>query len=365
MMEIITKQDANMLLNGDMMTFIDCIKQINQNRQKDLTYSKNVFLPLTHICRNSCGYCNFKESPEESVNLLMNESEVRRILETANEYKCSEALFTFGESADEVDVVKERLDEYSFNSMVEYVHHLSRIALDEYEILPHTNMGIITRKDLRYLADVNASMGLMLETTNKDLLKTVVHKDSPTKDPSKRIKFIEDAGKQQIPFTTGMLVGIGESPTDWVDTLFEIKRLHEKYNHIQEIIIQNFKPKINTPMADYPEVPVTDLIKLTVLASLLFEDVSIQIPPNLNINLVSLFAIAGADDFGGISPLTSDYINPELPWPSVSNLESQLGSIGYNLKERLPVYDKYINDSYLSPDVLDVAGRIKKRNNIL
>ena len=118
-------------------------------------------------------------------------------------------------------------------------------------------------------------------------------------------------------------------------------------------------------MADYPEVPVTDLIKLTVLASLLFEDVSIQIPPNLNINLVSLFAIAGADDFGGISPLTSDYINPELPWPSVSNLESQLGSIGYNLKERLPVYDKYINDSYLSPDVLNVAGRIKKRNNIL
>lgn len=364
MENILTRDDANKLLNEDVMTFVDYVKQINQDRLKEVTYSKNVFLPLTHICRNNCGYCNFKQSPEETLNLLMNEDEVRSILKKASNFKCTEALFTFGESADEVDVVKSRLEDYGFSSMVEYVHHLSAVALNEYEILPHTNMGIISRKDLGYLSEVNASMGLMLETTNKDLLKTVVHRDSPTKNPAKRIKFIEDAGKQQIAFTTGMLVGIGESHSDWVDTLFAIKKLHEKYGHIQEIIIQNFKPKINTPMADYPEVAVTDLLKLTVLASMLFEDVSIQIPPNLNTNLISLFTIAGADDFGGISPLTSDYINPELPWPSVSNLEKQLSTIGYKLKERLPVYDKYLDDKYLSRDVLDVALNIKRRNKM-
>ncbi|MBO7719028.1 MAG: 7,8-didemethyl-8-hydroxy-5-deazariboflavin synthase subunit CofG [Methanosphaera sp.] len=363
--DIITKRDANELLNGDILTFVDYVKQINQDRIKEVTYSKNVFLPLTHICKNSCGYCNFKQSPEETVNLLMNEDEVRTILKHANTYKCSEALFTFGESADEISEVEERLEEYSFSSMVEYVHHLSAMALKEYEILPHTNMGIISRDDLKYLADVNASMGLMIETTNKDLLKTVAHKDSPTKDPAKRIKFIEDAGKENIAFTTGMLVGIGENHNDWVDTLFAIKKLHEKYGHIQEIIIQNFKPKANTPMADYPEVAITDLMKLTILASMLFDDVSIQIPPNLNAPLISIFTLAGADDFGGISPLTSDYINPELPWPSVTNLENQLQTIGYNLKERLPVYDRYVNEKYLSPEVLDTALRIKKRNNII
>ncbi len=364
MENIITKNDANELLNADIVEFMDCIKKINQDRIKEVTYSKNVFLPLTHICRNSCGYCNFKQSPENTLNLLMDENQVRNLLNKANEYNCTEALFTFGESADEVEEVKAKLDEYSFSSMVEYVHHLSGISLEEYEILPHTNMGIISRKDLQYLSQVNSSMGLMLETTNKHLLKTVVHKDSPTKDPVKRIKFIEDAGKEKIPFTTGMLVGIGESSDDWVDTLFTIKKLNDNYGHIQEIIIQNFKPKENTPMADYPEVQVTDLLKLTILASLMFDDVSIQLPPNLNNNLVSLFALLGADDFGGISPLTDDYINPELPWPTVSNLERQLATVDYTLKERLPVYSKYLSEEYLSKDVLDVALRIKKRNNI-
>ena len=365
MNKIITKDEAYELLNSDMDLFLDYVKEINHNRLKEVTYSKNIFLPLTHICRNNCGYCNFRQTPEETDKLLMDEKEVRSLFEKANRYKCSEALFTFGESADENEVLKRRLDEYSFSSMVEYVHYLSVIALDEYEILPHTNMGIISRKDLHYLSDVNASMGLMLETTNKNLLKTVAHKDSPTKDPAKRIKFIEDAGKENIPFTTGMLVGIGEDREDWIDTLFAIKNLHEKYGHIQEIIIQNFKAKKNTPMEDYPEVAVTDLLKLTVLSSTLFDDVSIQIPPNLNDNLVGLFALAGADDFGGISPLTSDYINPELPWPKVDILEKQLGDVNFSLKERLPVYEKYICEDYLSEKVLDVALRVKKRNNIL
>ena len=364
MKSIITRNDAYELLNEDILTFLDYVRQINQDRQKELTYSKNVFLPLTHICQNSCGYCNFKESPEDTKNLLMNENQVRFLFQKANSYQCSEALFTFGESADENILVKEKLNQYSYDSMAEYVHHLCSIALNEYEILPHTNMGIIGKKELSYLSQVNASMGLMLETTNKSLLNTIVHQDSPTKNPAKRLKFIEQAGKQKIPFTTGLLVGIGETPMDRIDSLFEIKKLHDKYGHIQEIILQNFKPKKGIPMEDYPESPVTELLKLTVISYLIFDDVSIQIPPNLNDNLISLFALAGADDFGGVSPVTDDYINPELPWPSVNNLQNQLNSIGYKLKERLPVYNKYLNESYLSKEVLDIALKIKKRNNI-
>lgn len=366
MNNVITKKDAIELLYSDISVFLDYIKLINQNRNvKEVTYSKNVFLPLTHICRNNCGYCDFRETPETTTKLLMDEKEVSSLLNKAKQYNCTEALFTFGESADEFEIIQNKLDEYGFSSMVDYVYHLSQKSLNEYDILPHTNMGLISRSDLKYLSQVNGSMGLMLETTNEDLLNSIVHKDSPGKDPKKRIKFIEDAGREKIPFTTGLLIGIGESVEDRVDSLFSIKKIHEKYGHIQEIILQNFRVKKTIAMADYPEPSVIDLIKLTVLSSLLFDDISIQIPPNLNNELISLFAILGADDFGGVSPITKDYVNPELPWPTITYLEQQLSSINYNLVERLPVYNKYLSNEYLSQDVLKKALEIKKRNNII
>ena len=201
-----------------------------------------------------------------------------------------------------------------------------------------------------------------VETTNKKLLKTIVHKDSPGKNPDKRINFIKNAGKENIPFTTGLLIGIGETTDDHIDSLFALRDLQDKYGHIQEIIIQNFKPKSNIPMKDHPEPSLIDLLKLTVLATVMFPDVSIQIPPNLNHDWMSFFILCGADDMGGISPLTKDYVNPENDWPSVNDLSSTLSKINFSLKERLPVYEKYINDIYLKEKVYDTV--IKLQNEI-
>lgn len=359
---MISKKQARKILDYDINDILNLLMMINKKRShKTITYSRNIFLPLTHICQNNCGYCTFKQQPEDAEYILMNENEIKKQLQKASEYNCTEALYTFGENADTVDVVSEKLSQYGYESMVDYVHHLSKLTLDKYNILPHTNMGIISHDELRYLSEVNASMGLMLETTNKKLLKTIVHKDSPGKDPDKRLKYIKWAGEENIPFTTGLLIGIGESKDDHVDSLFEIKKLHEKYGHIQEIIIQNFKPKPGIAMENHEEVDVFTLIKLVVVSKLLFDDVSIQIPPNLNRQLMPLFITAGADDVGGISPISVDYVNPEQPWPKLNELKKEVNSINFDLKERLPVYDKYITPKYLSDDVYNKVLQLKNK----
>ena len=360
----LSKNEAKQILTSDLNTYLDLIKQINQNKTNNkITFSKNIFLPITHICQNNCGYCTFKQEVNETKKLVMEEKEIFTQIQNAKKQGCTEALFAFGESADKNENVMEKLNNIGFESMVDYVYYLSDKILTQYEILPHTNMGILSKNELTYLSTVNASMGLMLETTNKQLMKTIVHKDSPGKDPEKRLKFIKNAGKEKIPFTTGLLVGIGETIEDRVDSLFEIRKLHDKYNHIQEIIIQNFKTKENIPMKDYPEPSVIELLKLTILASKMFPDVSIQIPPNLNQDLLLFFIMCGADDFGGISPITQDYINPETDWPAIRELEKNINSINYTLKERLPVYDKYINKTYLKEKVYEKTIKLQKRIN--
>ena len=226
-------------------------------------------------------------------------------------------------------------------------------------------MGIITKKELKKLKEVNASMGLMLETTNKKLLKTITHKNSPGKRPSKRIRLIKQAGKLKIPFTTGLLIGIGESTDDHIDSLYKIREIQDKYHHIQEIIIQNFKPKKGTPMENYPEPKQETMIRLVHLAKILFPDISIQIPPNLNSNQTNKFIQAGADDLGGISPITKDYVNPNEEWPNIINIKNELGSIGYELKERLPVYKKFRKSEYLSGTVYDKCIKLNKKKEYL
>lgn len=361
-MNTLSKQEYRNILDYDIVDILDLIKKININRTNhNITYSKNVFLPLTHICQNNCGYCTFKQTPQEAEFLLMDESSVNSMISSAVKYGCTEALFTFGESADSNEFVQEELKKYGYESMVDYVYHLSQNALKNHDILPHTNMGIITRDDLHKLSYVNASMGLMLETTNKKLLNTIAHKDSPGKNPKKRLKLIENAGRENIPFTTGLLIGIGETKDDHIDSLFKIRNLQDKYGHIQEIILQNFKPKQGIPMEDYPEPPVTDLIKLTLTAHLLFPDVSIQIPPNLNQKLMSIFAIVGADDLGGISPITEDYVNPDAPWPKINELKEEINSINFNMKERLPVYKKFINKKFLKEEVYNKSVLLQKK----
>lgn len=361
-MNQLSKQEARNILDYDIFDILNIIKKININKtNKNITYSRNIFLPLTHICQNNCGYCTFKQTPQEADFLLMDKVEALSTIKKSMKYGCTEALFTFGESADKNELIQEKLSRYNYESMVDYLYDLSKEALNNYNILPHTNMGIISRDELYKLSQVNASMGLMLETTNEKLLKTIVHRDSPGKNPKKRIEFIENAGKENIPFTTGLLIGIGESKNDRIDSLLKIREIQDQYGHIQEIILQNFKPKIGIPMENHPEPPLVDLIKLTLVATLMFPDISIQIPPNLNQKLISLFAFMGADDVGGISPLTMDYVNPESKWPKIKELEYELNSINYNLVERLPVYDKYIDETYLKKEVYEKALKLQKR----
>lgn len=354
-----SKNDAIGLLYSDKQELMDLIK-LNDHNKTIITYSKNIFLPLTHICQNSCGYCTFKEDIASASYLIMDENEIFDIITNAKRFNCTEAMFAFGESADKNELVLNKLNSLGFESMVDYVYYLSEKILNEYGMLPHTNMGIISKEDLRKLSYVNASMGLMLETTNKKLMKTIVHKDSPTKDPQKRLKFISDAGKEKIPFTTGLLIGIGESIEDRVDSLFELRKIQDKYHNIQEIIIQNFKSKENIPMFNHPEPSIDEMLKLTMIASLMFPDLSIQIPPNLNPNLMNLFVEAGADDLGGISPITKDYINPDMDWPNIDILSSKLSKYGYNMVERLPVYDTFISKEFLKEEVYDKVINLRK-----
>ena len=320
-----------------------------ESNKKYITYSKNVFFPLCNWCRNVCGYCTFRNENYK----LMNKNEVKEILLKGDKYGCKEALFTFGENVDENEKIREDLKKMGYSSILEYLYDLEDWCLNNTELLPHTNCGILNYEELKLLKEVNASMGLMLENSSERLFKTIAHKDSPGKEPKKRLKMIENAGKLKIPFTTGILIGIGETNEEIVKSLYDIKKLNEEYGHIQEVIIQNFRSKKGIPMEDFKEPSPLKMLKVLIVAKLILNDISIQVPPNLNSETGQLFLFAGVDDWGGVSPLTKDYVNPEAPWPEIEELRRYTEEFGYVLKERLPVYEKYINKTWLSDKVLE------------
>lgn len=323
-----------------------------------ITFSKNVFIPLTNVCRNDCGYCTFRQDPQDTkANLLMNHPEVLKIIHHGHEQGCQEALFTFGEHADENPLVQEALHKIGFETILDYLYVLCDETLNKTALLPHSNPGILKKSELKKLREVNASMGLMLETTSERIMKTVAHKNSPGKDPKKRIKTIENAGKLKIPFTTGLLIGIGETIEERAESLLEIRRIQNKYGHIQEIIIQNFRTKPGIAMADYPEPPLSDIIRTVAAARILFPDCGVQVPPNLNPETSPIFLITGADDWGGVSPITPDHVNPEAPWPEVKELKYITENLGFELEERLPVYEKFRSPDFLGDKILERINR--------
>ena len=311
-----------------------------------VTYSRNVFIPLTHVCRNACGYCIFRKDVQQK-NILT-EKEVISLLERAESLQCTEALFTFGEKPEVYPQIRKELAQMGYTTIIEYLRDLCEYTVEETSLLPHSNCGILTREELSCLKLVNASMGLMLETSSDRLMETEAHRHSPGKHPELRLKTIKKAGELKIPFTTGILVGIGENDLEIYQSLGEIKKIQEKYNHIQEIIIQNFQPKPETVMQNYSPVPITKLVNIVVLARRMFPDTPLQVPPNLNRESLDALVQAGADDLGGISPVTPDFVNPEHRWPDISRTS-------LNLRERLPVYPKFISTEYLSPRVYEKA----------
>lgn len=353
----LTKEDILKILNAEDSDIIRYMAETVKYRENNLiTYSKNVFIPLTEICRNNCGYCNFKKNPDDSEAIILKtKEEVLETLKEAEQYGCREALFTFGEDADEEEIVKERLAGYGYESMVDYVVDICQMTLDETTLLPHTNGGNYSYDDLKRLKEVNASMGLMLENSSERLMQLPAHNKSPGKDPKIRLETIENAGKLKIPYTTGILIGIGETKEEVAESLLKIKELYDKYGHIQEVIIQNFTPIPGIEMENWPEPSFLDMIRTVIAGTLLFgdSDVSIQVPPNLNNDTAQIFLLCGADDWGGVSPVSPDYVNITSPWPGIEELEKLTEDAGFELIERLCVYEKYINSEWLSDNLLE------------
>lgn len=361
----IKKEEILNLLNVENKNLLELMYLANDKRKtSEITYSKNIFIPLTEVCRNSCGYCTFKKDPTNPETIILKDkNQVIAELKKSETFNCKEALFTLGEQADEEKIVQKSLKEKSFESMVEYIYDICNETLNKTQLLPHTNCGVLNYEDMKLLKEVNVSMGMMLESSSKRLRSTIAHENSPGKDPVLRLKTIANAGKLKIPFTTGILIGIGETKEEIVDSLLEIKKLQEKYGHIQELIIQNFKRKPGIPMENKSEPSFLDMIRTVSVAKLLFDDLSIQVPPNLNHQTNQMFLLCGADDWGGVSPISHDYVNPESPWPEIHELKQLTNDEGFNLKERLAIYDKFMNNSYLNENLLTKALSLKNKLN--
>ena len=327
---------------------------------REISYSRNAFLPITNLCRNRCAYCGFRRDPNDGA-WFMSPEEVLELAERAKAAGCSEALLTLGERPEVHAEAIEKLEEFGYRNTIDYLKSLCERTL-ELGLLPHTNAGLLSERELRRLRRFNASMGLMLECA----AELPVHMNSPGKNPKLRLEVIEVAGKLRIPFTTGLLIGVGESPEDRAHSLLAIRELHERYDHIQEVIIQPFVPKSNTPMAKCAGPSEAELLATVAMARSLMPEMNIQVPPNLlghNGGIVQregyefkkaveAVLLAGANDFGGISSLTPDFINPEDPWPSVAELRAAIERAGFVPRERLPIYPRYARDErFMSREV--------------
>jgi FO synthase len=310
-----------------------------------ITYSRKVFLPLTNLCRDYCGYCTFRRDPGDPGAHTMTPEEVLAVAHAGEKLGCTEALFSLGDKPELLfPEMRETLRHLGYKSTLHYLEAMCELVLRETSLLPHPNPGLLSAEWIARLAAVSPSMGLMLETTNSSLLaRGAAHDNAPDKAPAKRLRTIEEAGKQNVPFTTGLLIGIGESLEDRVDTLLAIRDLHERYGHIQEVIVQNFRVKPATPMAHWAEPSRGEMLRAVAVARLLLPGVNIQAPPNLSAPYYEDLVDAGINDWGGISPLTPDFINPEKPWPHLEQLRLRTEAKGFALQQRLPVYPEFIS----------------------
>lgn len=326
----------------------------DQRFGRTLTYSPKVFLPVTNLCRDRCSYCTFRKGPKDHGAHTMTLSEIKEVVTQGRSQGCIEALLCLGDRPETVFTSYRRLlGEQGFSTTVDYLVKISELCL-QWGMLAHTNAGILTREDLARLRPTNVSMGLMLENVSPRLCAPGgPHESAPDKRPEVRLRMIEEAGELRIPFTSGILVGIGETIEERVDTLFALRDLHERFGHIQEVIVQIFRAKDGTKMANFPEVSDTELFRTVAVARLILgETMNLQAPPNLtpqgHLGLIK----AGINDWGGISPLTQDFINPEAPWPHLDALSALCRDAGYMLKARLPIYPEYLTDEdWVDPEL--------------
>ena len=316
----------------------------DRGKGKIVTFSPKVFIPLTHLCRDFCGYCTFRQNPQAAPRLYMSPEEVLAVAQAGQRLGCTEALFTLGERPEQrYPEARQWLAHRGYGSTLEYLTAMCQLVLEETTLLPHANPGTMSRRELAALQPFNPSMGLMLESVSPRLYQAGgPHEFAPSKRPRVRLRTIELAGELGIPFTTGILIGIGETRRERIEGLLAIRRLHRTYGHVQEVIIQNFRAKPDTPMGAAPDAAGEDLLWTVAVARLLLgPEVNLQVPPNLSAQDYPAYLSAGINDWGGVSPLTIDYVNPEAPWPGLAELEERTRSKGFELRPRLPVYPEF------------------------
>src|SRR6267143_1086776 len=333
-----------------------------QGKGSIITFSQKVFIPLTTLCRDYCSYCTFRKDPGQPGAHFMTPDEVLALAERAREAGCKEALFSLGDQPERIfPEARDFLRQQGFTRTLDYAAAMSEMVLERTGLLPHANPGVMDRAALERFKESNASVGLMLETVSVRLMRDgLAHFKAPDKVPALRLRTIEEAGKLSMAFTTGILIGIGETFEERVDALFAIRALHEKYGHIQEVIVQNFRAKPDIPMAHQAEPSMEDMLRTIAVARLVLGPrMNIQAPPNLSYADFPRLLEAGINDWGGISPVTKDFINPEAAWPQIAKLRAETEARGFTLRERLALYPEYVTRrDWLSTHVRERAHHL-------
>jgi 7,8-didemethyl-8-hydroxy-5-deazariboflavin synthase CofG subunit len=333
-----------------------------QGKGSTVTFSKKVFIPLTTLCRDYCGYCTFRKDPGEPGAHFMTHDEVLALAEQGRRAGCKEALFSLGDQPERIfPEAREFLRQQGFARTLDYLAAMCELVLERTGLLPHANPGVMDCAALERLKNSNASVGLMLETVSVRLMRgDLPHAKAPDKVPALRLRTMEEAGKLSMAFTTGILIGIGETMEERIDSLFAIRGLHEKYGHIQEVIVQNFRAKPEIPMANHPEPSLEDMLRTIAMARLVLgPQMNIQAPPNLSYADFPRLLDAGINDWGGISPVTRDFINPEAAWPQISKLDAETSARGFILRERLALYPEFVRREEFA------SSAIRKRLDVL
>jgi 7,8-didemethyl-8-hydroxy-5-deazariboflavin synthase CofG subunit len=335
-----------------------------KNKGTTVTYSRKAFFNLINLCRDTCSYCTYKSEPGQAKVSMMSKKDIVTLVDIAKKYHCTEALFVTGERPEQkYQEARDWLKENRFSSTVEYLVEASEIALRG-GIFPHTNAGNLTKDEMRQLKKTNVSLGLMLENTSERLTEEgMPHQFAPSKNPRARTKVLQNAGELNIPMTTGLLVGIGENPHELIDSIYTIKEIHDQYQNIQEVILQNFQPKHDTPMKSSLSPQERYFKILVALTRIILPEMNIQIPPNLSPRSYSSFLSTGINDWGGISPITQDYVNPEFPWPQISDIMTRCSDVGFQLRARFPVYPEFFH--MVDSDLREKMSKIADSKNLV
>jgi FO synthase len=326
-----------------------------QGKGKTVSFSKKVFIPLTTLCRDYCSYCTFRKDPGQPGAHFMTPEEVLALAEQGRRAGCKEALFSLGDQPERIfPEAREFLRQQGYARTLDYLAAMCELVLERTGLLPHANPGVMDGAALDKLKESNASVGLMLENVSVRLIRDgLPHANAPDKVPLLRLRTMEEAGKRSIAFTTGILIGIGETMEERIDSLLVIREIQEKYGHIQEVIVQNFRAKPDIPMASHPEPGLEEMLRTVAIARLILgAQMNLQAPPNLSYEDFPRLLDAGINDWGGISPVTKDFINPEAAWPQIERLRSETAAKGFELRERLALYPEFISrEEFLAPRV--------------